>query len=139
MLKGFREFILRGNVVDLAIAVAIGFAFTALITALGDGLINPLVKVFSGGGVEGGTFEIRGVTFNIAIIINAVITFLITAAVIYFLIVVPLTKLQAFRKTEIAADVPQKQCPECLSSIPVPARRCAFCTAEQTTSSAPGG
>jgi large conductance mechanosensitive channel len=131
MLKGFREFVLRGNVVDLAVAVAVGVAFTALVSALGTGLIEPLVAVFSGGGVDGGTFTWQEQTFDFALVVNAVVVFVITTAVIYFLVVVPVTALQSRRKTEMAPDAPQKQCPECLSSIPEAARRCAYCTAVQ--------
>jgi large conductance mechanosensitive channel len=92
-VKGFRDFILRGNVVDLAIAVAIGAAFVALIDQFGKSFIQPMVKVFSGGGVSGGTFVISKQTFDYGAMINAIITFLITAAVIYFFIVVPVNKL----------------------------------------------
>lgn len=129
MLKGFREFILRGSVVELAVAVAIGAAFTALIAQVGDSLVEPLVSVFLGGGVEGGTFTLRGVVFDIGALINAVIVFLTTAAVIYFLVVMPMNMLMARRKAEVPPDVLTVNCPECLSKIPAGARRCAFCTA----------
>jgi len=131
VLKGFREFILRGNVVELAVAVAIGAAFTALIAQVGDSIVEPLVSVFLGGGVEGGTFTLREVVFDIGALINAVIVFLTTAAVIYFLVVVPMNMLIARRKAEVPPDVPTVPCPECLSKIPAGARRCAFCTAAQ--------
>lgn len=130
MLAGFRQFVLRGNVIDLAVGVAVGAAFTAVVTALGDAFITPMVKLFMGGGVDGGTFAVNAVTFKPALVVNAVIVFLITAAVIYFAVVVPVNRLRELRKTEPPADVPQKPCPECLSSIPEKARRCAFCTAE---------
>jgi large conductance mechanosensitive channel len=97
VIKGFRDFIMRGNVVDLAIAVVIGVAFTALVTAVTNALIKPLIAVFLGGGVKGGTFTIRGVTFDVGAVINALITFLITAAVVYFLVVAPLQRLAARR------------------------------------------
>lgn len=137
MFKGFREFILRGNVVELAVAVAIGAAFTALIAQFGASIINPLISLFMGGGVEGGTFTVSGVVFNIGALINAIIVFLVTAAIIYFLVVVPVTKLMERRKTEVPPDEPQKTCPECLSSIPAAATRCAFCTAEVPTVTSP--
>jgi large conductance mechanosensitive channel len=105
MVKGFRDFIMRGNIVDLAIAVVIGVAFTALVAAVTDSLIKPLIGVFLGGGVSGGTFEVRGQTFNVGAVITAIITFLITAAVVYFLIVVPMKKL-ADRRARGDADVP---------------------------------
>jgi large conductance mechanosensitive channel len=130
VLAGFRQFVLRGNVVDLAVGVAIGAAFTAVVTALGEAFITPLVKLFMGGGVAGGTFTVNAVTFKPALVVNAVIVFLITAAVIYFLVVVPVNKIRDYRTTEPPTDEPQQQCPECLSSIPQRARRCAFCTSE---------
>jgi large conductance mechanosensitive channel len=105
MFKGFRDFIMRGNVVDLAIAVVIGVAFTALVGAVTDALIKPLIGVFLGGGRQGGTFTIRGQVFNVGAVITAIITFLITAAVVYFLIVVPMKKL-ADRRAKGDADVP---------------------------------
>jgi large conductance mechanosensitive channel len=105
MVKGFRDFIMRGNIVDLAIAVVIGVAFTALVAAVTDALIKPLIGVFLGGGVSGGTFTVRGQVFNVGAVITAIITFLITAAVVYFLIVVPMKKL-ADRRAPGDADVP---------------------------------
>jgi large conductance mechanosensitive channel len=105
MIKGFRDFVMRGNVVDLAIAVVIGVAFTALVTAVTNALIKPLIAVFMGGGVSGGTFKVRDVTFDVGAVVNAVITFLITAAVVYFLVVVPLQRVAA-RRARGDADVP---------------------------------
>lgn len=107
MLKGFREFIMRGSVVDMAVGIVIGVAFTSLVSAFTDALINPLIKVFMGGGVKGGTFQISGVTFDPALFINAIITFLITAAVIYFLVVLPMNKFRArFMKAETPEETP---------------------------------
>ncbi|MGH3662254.1 MAG: large conductance mechanosensitive channel protein MscL [Micromonosporaceae bacterium] len=94
MLKGFRDFIMRGNVIDLAVGVVIGVAFTTLVNSFTDALINPLLKVFMGGGVKGGTFILRGVTFDPAQFLNAIITFVITAAVLYFLVVVPMKQIR---------------------------------------------
>ncbi|AHH94118.1 large conductance mechanosensitive channel protein MscL [Kutzneria viridogrisea] len=100
MLKGFRDFLFRGNIVDLAVAVVIGAAFTALVTALGNAFINPLVKVFTGGGV-GGTFTLLGVTFDYGAFLTALINFVIVAAVVYFLVVVPVQRLtNRFKKVE---------------------------------------
>jgi large conductance mechanosensitive channel len=98
MLKGFRDFIMRGNVLELAVAVAIGTAFTAVVTQFGDSFIKPLVAVFSGGGASGGTFKASGQTFDYGAFINAVIFFLITAAVIYFFVVVPYNAFEERRK-----------------------------------------
>jgi large conductance mechanosensitive channel len=98
MLKGFRDFIMRGNVLELAVAVAIGTAFTALVTQFGNSFIKPLVAVVSGGGAAGGTFVVRGQRFDYGGFINAVIFFLITAAVIYFLVVAPYNAFEERRK-----------------------------------------
>jgi len=129
-VKGFREFILRGSLVDLAIAVVIGAAFGAVVTALVSDLITPLI------GAIGGTpnfdrlsFTINKSQFNYGHFINALLSFLIIAAVVYFFVVKPVASLieRFMPKKETG---PQRECPECLSDIPVAARRCAFCTAE---------
>lgn len=95
MLKGFKEFIMRGNVVDLAIAVVIGAAFGGIVTQFTKSFIEPLLKLLGGGGVSGGAFTINGVAFDWAAFINVCINFVIVAAVIYFLVVVPMNKLKA--------------------------------------------
>jgi large conductance mechanosensitive channel len=106
MLKGFKEFILRGNVVDLAVGIVIGAAFTTVVTQLTDSFLKPLIQLVGGGGVDGGTFEINGVTFDWGSFINAVITFVITAAAIYFLVVAPMNMLNARRERGKETDVP---------------------------------
>lgn len=93
MLKGFKEFITRGNVVDLAVAVAIGTAFAAVVTQFTESFINPLIKLVGGGGLKGGSFTINDVVFDWASFINKVIYFVIVAAVIYFVVVVPINTL----------------------------------------------
>ncbi|GIF17170.1 large conductance mechanosensitive channel protein MscL [Actinoplanes teichomyceticus] len=99
MFQGFKDFIMRGNVVDLAVGVVIGAAFTAVVTTLTEGFLKPLIQVISGGsGVEAGTFKINKVPFDYASFINAVITFLLTAAVLYFLVVYPLNVLAERRR-----------------------------------------
>lgn len=98
MLKGFKDFLLRGNVVDLAVAVVIGAAFTAVVTAFTAAFLKPLIQVFSGGGELAGTFVVSGVAFDYASFVNAVITFLITAAVIYFGVVLPLKVVEERRR-----------------------------------------
>lgn len=103
MIKGFRDFLMRGNIVDLAIAVVIGGAFTAIVTQLTKSFIEPLIKVFGGGGIHGGAFIIRGITFDWAAFVNAVINFVIVAAVLYFFIVVPMNRILAKRKREEVA------------------------------------
>lgn len=93
MLKGFRDFILRGNVVELAVAVVIGTAFTGLVTTVTKSLLQPLINIFLGGGVKGGTKKVHGQVFDFGAVINAALTFVITAAVVYFLVVMPMKKL----------------------------------------------
>lgn len=102
MLKGFRDFIMRGNVIDLAVAVVIGAAFTALVNAVVTGFIDPLVRsVLGGDGETAGTFEFGGQTFDYGVVINAVITFLITAAVVYFVFVAPMNHLKERRVAKL--------------------------------------
>jgi large conductance mechanosensitive channel len=129
-MSGFRKFLLRGNVVDLAVAVVIGAAFTSVIQAFVRGFITPLIGVF--GGIPDFTawyFTVNNSRFLIGEFINALIGFLIIAAIVYFFVVVPMSAfLERFAPGEPA--VPKRECPECLSKIPEGARRCAFCTAE---------
>jgi large conductance mechanosensitive channel len=98
MLKGFRDFVMRGNVIELAVAVAIGTAFTAVVTQFGNSFIKPLVGLLSGGGVAGGTFTVNGQRFDYGGFINAVIFFILTAAVIYFFVVAPYNAFEERRK-----------------------------------------
>ena len=98
MLKGFKDFVLRGNIVELAVAVVIGTAFTALVTSFTTSFLEPLIGLLGGGGVQGGTATVNGQEFNWGAFINAVITFVITAAVLYFLVMVPMKKLIERRK-----------------------------------------
>jgi large conductance mechanosensitive channel len=101
MLKvftGFRDFILRGNVIELAVAVAIGSAFAAVVKQFADSFINPLMGLIGGGGIKGGTFTVNGQTFDWAAFINAVIFFAITAAIIYFVVVAPMNAFSERRK-----------------------------------------
>ena len=94
MLKGFKDFIMRGNVVDLAVGIVIGAAFTAVVTAFTTAFLKPLIQLMSGGsGIAAGAFKVRGVPFDWASFINACITFLLTAAALYFLVVYPLNRL----------------------------------------------
>lgn len=128
MLKEFREFILRGNLVDLAVAVVIGTAFTAVVTALTKSLITPLIAAIGGQpDFSELTFTINNSTFTYGMFLNALISFLIVAAVVFFFVVKPTNHLMnRFEKPE---DPKTRECPECLSSIPKAARRCASCTA----------
>jgi large conductance mechanosensitive channel len=136
MFKGFRDFIMRGNVVDLAVAVVIGAAFGALITAFVADVITPLVAaIFGQPDFSQLTFTINSSTFKYGAFINAVISFLLIALAIYFVVVVPMNKLAERRaRGQAPADATTKQCPECLSEIPIEAKRCAFCTSELTPS-----
>ena len=110
MLKGFKDFLMRGNVVDLAVGIAIGVAFTTLVGAFGTAIVNPLVAIFGGDNVQGFGFQITDsqATFvNIGFLINALIVFVVTMAVIYFAIVVPVQRLQALRKPGPGEDEPE--------------------------------
>jgi large conductance mechanosensitive channel len=110
MLKGFRDFLLRGNVVELAVAVAVGTAFTALVTQFAKSFIQPLVGLIGGGGRAGGTFMVNGQTFDWGAFVNAVIFFALTAAIIYFVIVAPLNAINERRKRgQTPPDVPPTQ------------------------------
>ena len=100
MIKGFRDFIMRGNVIDLAIAVVIGAAFGGIVTQLTKSFIEPLIKLMGGGGVHGGAFIVNGVSFDWGAFINAVINFLIVAAVLYFFVVTPMNKIMVRRKKD---------------------------------------
>jgi large conductance mechanosensitive channel len=130
MLRDFKDFLSRGNLIELAVAVVIGLAFAAVVTALVEGLITPLIAaIFGQPDFSDLTFTINDSVFRYGDFLNALITFVLVAAAIYFLVVVPMKRL-----------VPGKQqtrtCPDCLSEIPVGARRCAFC-GEVSVPSAP--
>ncbi len=128
-MKGFKQFILRGNVLDLAVAVVIGAAFGAVVTALVKDLITPLIAAIVGKpDFSAITFEVNSSKFLIGDFINAVVSFLLIAVAIYFFVVLPVNALTArMRRGEAPPDPTSKECPECLSTIPVAARRCAFC------------
>jgi large conductance mechanosensitive channel len=131
VLKGFRDFILRGNVVDLAVAVVIGAAFGAVVTALVTDILTPLIAAIVGKpDFSGLTFTIHHSHFLYGAFINAVIAFVSIAAVVYFFVVTPMNSLAARRRPGKPVDKPVRPCPECESDIPYTARRCAFCTAE---------
>jgi large conductance mechanosensitive channel len=130
MLADFRKFILRGNVVDLAVAVVIGAAFGAVVTSFVENLITPLIAAIGGQPdfSEIG-FTINGSRFNVGAVVNALVSFLIIAAVVFFFVVRPVTKLMERFLPQTPEPAPTRTCPECLSDVPVGARRCAFCTA----------
>lgn len=127
MIKGFRDFILRGNVIELAVAVVIGAAFGGVVTAIAEGFIAPLI------GLAGDVRRLEDLnagTFQWGTILAAIVNFLITATVVYFFVVVPMNRLIARFKPSEPAPQKTRSCPECLSDIPLAARRCAYCTAE---------
>jgi large conductance mechanosensitive channel len=129
-LGGFRKFLVRGNVVDLAVGVVIGAAFGNVINSLVDNLINPLVGIFGGGpDLSSWSIPIGSQQIQIGNIINALISFAIIAVVVYFLVVLPVNKLMDRYKPE-PKPAPTKDCPECLSAIPEQARRCRECGAQ---------
>jgi large conductance mechanosensitive channel len=130
MLKGFKQFVLRGNVLDLAVAVVIGAAFGAVVTALVKDLITPLIAALVGKpDFSAIVFTINDSKFLIGDFINAVVSFLLISAAIYFFVVAPVNALMArLRRGEAPPDPTTKKCGECLSEVPIAARRCAHCT-----------
>lgn len=130
-MKDFRQFILRGNLVDLAVAVVIGAAFTAVVTALVADLVTPLLAAIGGNpDFSRLSFTINGSHFLYGAFVNALLAFLLVAAVLFFLVIKPVNALLNRRRTEPDVEATTHACPECLSQIPLAARRCAFCTAE---------
>ena len=137
MLSGFKKFLFRGNLIDLAIAVVIGVAFTAVVTALVADLITPLIAAIAGKpNFSNLTFTVHNSKFLYGSFINALLSFVIIAAVVYFMIVMPSQRITAFFERDKVAT--ERECPECLSTIPVAARRCKFCTAEVQPASSGG-
>lgn len=131
MLKDFKKFILRGNVVDLAVAVVVGAAFGAVVTSLVENFVTPLIAAIGGQpDFSALHFTINGSAFNYGKIMNAIISFLSISAVVFFFIVQPINKLMSKTKPSDEVDKPaERECPECLSAIPSAAKRCKFCTA----------
>ncbi len=132
MLKDFKKFILRGNVVDLAVAVLIGAAFSGIVTSLVKDLVTPLIAAIGGKpDFSNLYFTIHHSKFMYGDFLNAVVSFLLVAGVVFFCVVQPLNKLVAYtNRTKDTEDPSEKKCPECLSEIPKAASRCAFCTAK---------
>ena len=129
MLTDFKAFLLRGNVVDLAVGIVIGAAFGALIAAFVADILTPLIAaIFGEHDFSALSFTINGSRFLYGDFLNAVITFITIAAAVFFFVVRPVNRLMERRKTEPPVDEATRSCPECLSEIPVAARRCAFCT-----------
>jgi large conductance mechanosensitive channel len=132
MLREFRAFVLRGNLVDLAVAVVIGTAFTAVVNAFVADLVTPLIAAVGGEPDFGDlAFTINGSRFAYGDFLNALVTFLLVATVVFFLVVKPVNALMAALGPDAAEpEAPTRPCPECLSQIPRAATRCAFCTSE---------
>ena len=129
MIKGFRTFILRGNVIDLAVAVIIGAAFTAIVTSLVTNIITPLVAAIVGKpDFSALTLNIHGGIIKYGSFLNSVIDFLLLASVVYFLIVVPMNYVMARITKPVVAEPTTKVCPQCISDVPLIATRCKFCT-----------
>src|SRR3954447_690844 len=137
LLKEFRAFILRGNLVDLAVAVVIGAAFTAVVNAFVKDIVTPLIAaIFGKPDFSNLAFTINGSRFAYGDFINALLTFLIVATVLFFFVIKPVNALLARRRVEPPVDEDVRACPECLSEIPVAAKRCASCTTDLTPSTA---
>ena len=137
-INDFKAFILRGNVVDLAVGIVIGAAFGTIVAAFVKDLVTPLIAALGGQpDFSSLHFTVNNSQFMYGDFINAIISFLIIAAVIFFFVVRPVNALMARRKTELPPDPTTRECPYCLSSIPVAATRCAFCTSQVEPGSAP--
>jgi large conductance mechanosensitive channel len=129
-VRDFKQFLLRGNVVDLAVGIVIGAAFGAVVAAFVADIVTPLIAaIFGSHDFSRLTFTIHHSVFRYGDLINAIITFVTVAAAVFFVVVKPVNHLMARRRTEPPVDETTRQCPECVSEIPRTARRCAFCTA----------
>ncbi len=129
MFKEFKEFLLRGNLLDLAVAVVIGAAFTAVVAAITKNIITPLIKALFGGSTQFDSLQvtINGSQINYGSVLTALLNFVIVAAVIFFLVIKPVNALMA-RLGRVPSEDPVRECPECLSKVPDQATRCAYCT-----------
>lgn len=131
MLKGFRNFVMQGDVIVVAVGLVIALAFSALVKALTDNVITPLVNAAGGGGTSGLGFRVNGELVNIGALVSAIVYFIVFVAVVYFAIVVPYRTYQRRRGVSVFGEPgPTKSCPECLSEgLPEEARRCKYCAA----------
>lgn len=135
MFKGFKQFIMRGSVIDLAVAVVIGAAFGAVVTSFVTNVLNPLIAAIVGK-PDFSAFKatLNGGVISYGLFLNALISFLLIALAVYFFIIVPMNALKARQaRGQASPDPTSKKCPECLSEIPIAARRCAFCTSSVST------
>ena len=140
MLKGFRQFIMRGNVIDLAVAVVIGAAFGAVVTSFVTNVLTPLIAAVAGKpDFSAFTATVNGAVISYGVFLNALISFLLVAGAVYFFMVAPMNALKArAARSAIPADPTTKKCPECLSEIPIAARRCAQCASVISVQVSPG-
>jgi large conductance mechanosensitive channel len=129
-MRGFKQFMMRGNVVELAVAVVVGGAFGAVVAALVKDLITPLIAaIFGKPDFSTIFFTVHNSRFPVGDFVNALVAFLMVGSAVYFLVILPINALTArMRRGEAAPDPTTKKCPECLSDVPIAARRCAFCT-----------
>jgi large conductance mechanosensitive channel len=133
MAGGFKQFLLRGNVVDMAVGVVIGGAFGGVVTGFTKDLLTPMIAAVAGKpDFSAIKFTVNGSAFLLGDFINAMVSFLIIAAAVYYMVVLPVNALVSRSRKEPPADPTTKKCPECLSEIPIQAKRCAFCTSAIT-------
>ncbi|MGH9017955.1 MAG: large conductance mechanosensitive channel protein MscL [Acidimicrobiales bacterium] len=130
MLKDFKAFILRGSVVDLAVGIVIGAAFTAVVTAFVTNLLTPLISIPGKANFAKLAFTVHGSAFHYGLFVNALVSFLLVAAAVFFVVVRPVNALMARRRAGQETEPGTRDCPECLSEIPAAARRCSYCTSE---------
>ena len=131
MAGGFKQFLLRGNVVDLAVGVVIGAAFGGVVTAFTKDLLTPLIAAVAGKpDFSAIQFTINGSKFPVGDFVNAVVSFLIIATAVYYMVVLPVNALVSRARREPPADPTTKKCPECLSEVAIGAKKCAFCTSQ---------
>ncbi len=131
LITEFRDFLMKGNVIDLAVAVVIGVAFNAVVTAFVTDIITPLIGVPGHLNFAAYTYTINGSVFMLGSFVSAIISFISIVVVVFFFLVKPVSKMKEFNDRKKPAGAPTtKQCPECLSTIPLGAKRCAFCTSE---------
>ena len=129
MAGGFKQFLLRGNVVDLAVGVVVGAAFGAVVTAFTKDLLTPMIAAVAGKpDFSAIQFTVNGSKFLVGDFVNAIVSFVIIAAAVYYMVVLPINALVSRARKEPPADPTTKKCPECISEIPISATRCAFCT-----------
>jgi large conductance mechanosensitive channel len=131
-MKGFRSFLLRGNVVDLAVGIVIGAAFTGVVTGFVNAFLAPVVGLITkkSGNFSGATFKADGVVFPYGAFITALISFVLIAFVVYYFVVMPVNRLHQRFQPKKEPGAATKDCPECLSTIPLAATRCSFCTVQ---------